>query len=113
MTDRDPFEEKVRTYQYDGRNQYRENDKSSRKSIRFRKAWVNRTYRRAVRQKLDPESSPEGVEDGVLRVARKRWRKYGDAPLAEVLESETEKSAARREALRRVRKSGRRGYRRW
>jgi hypothetical protein len=46
--DRDPTEEKILDYQRHRTNAYGENDKSSLKAIRFRKAWVNRSYRRGI-----------------------------------------------------------------
>lgn len=115
MRQRDPHEDKVRSYQHDQRNRYGENDKSSRKSIRFRKAWVNRTYRRAVRQQLDEGRAPETLEDEAESVRRKPWRKWRDEPLGQVIEERhgrrgvpdgTKASSARSEAIRRLRKSG-------
>jgi hypothetical protein len=47
---RSPQEKKILSYLKDGRNKYGENDKAARKAIPARKAWVNRTYRRTVRQ---------------------------------------------------------------
>lgn len=58
MVGKDPREDKIRSYQRDTRNIYGENDKSSRKNIRFRKAWVNRTYRRGVHEAIAPEGDP-------------------------------------------------------
>jgi hypothetical protein len=78
----DPEEEKVRDYIKQRRNAWGENDKSSRKSIRRRKASVNRSYRHAARQAVDAWHEPDDVTDAVLKVRRKEWKKFPDLPLA-------------------------------
>ena len=47
---RTPQDKKILSYLKDRRNSYGEHDKGSRKTIPARKAWVNRTYRHAVKQ---------------------------------------------------------------
>lgn len=114
-TDRDPREEKVLDYQKHRANTYGENDKSSRKAIRFRKAWVNRTYRRDVHQAL---ATSADLDEAATQVQRKRWSKRRDVSLAVDVEkhlatrdrkgiSETpDSSPARKEALKRLRRRG-------
>jgi hypothetical protein len=112
---RDPEREKIRDYTKQRRNLYGENDKSSRKAIRFRKAWVNRSYRRTVRQAIDVEWEPDLVTEAVQIVQRKDWKKSADEPLAAKVESRARPSDSnhpatsplRTEALKRLRKAGR------
>lgn len=82
---RSPQEKKIASYQKDGRNTYGENDKSSRRAVRFRKAWVNRTYRSAVNQELKGVDV-ERTTDAVAEVQRKKWKKHPDRPLGDVVE---------------------------
>jgi hypothetical protein len=67
----------------DCRNTYGEHDKSSRTSIRWRKSWVNRTYRRDVKQSLGEDS--DTIDDRVIRTERTEWRKSSDKPLGKIL----------------------------
>lgn len=79
-----PQEKKAHSLKKDCRNTYGENDKSSRKSIRFRKRWVNRTFRRESNQTID--SSPvEAVQDDVAEIQKKNWKKSPDSPLGQKL----------------------------
>ena len=86
-----PQEKKKLSYEKDCRNSYGENDKSSRKAIRRRKRWVNKTYRKATKQKLQaPISTDEELDaydlvDKVKEVRRKTWRKDPDMPLGEYI----------------------------
>jgi len=112
----DPREEKILDYLHESRNTYGENDKSSRKSIRFRKAWVNRTYRRGVDAALAAATDPDEIADNVRAVRRMDWKKGRDDPLGEVLAAKEARTAAagggppastspaRREAARRQRR---------
>ncbi len=77
----DPEEEKIRDYTKQRRNAWGENDKSSRKAIRLRKAWVNRSYRRAVRQAVDAVHEHDDVTDAAQKIRRKEWKKGADLPL--------------------------------
>jgi hypothetical protein len=79
--ERDPREEKVLDYQRQRTNAYGENDKSSRKSIRFRKAEVNRTYRRGVNTAI-ARSAIDQIDEDAVRVTRRAWKKLPDIPLA-------------------------------
>jgi hypothetical protein len=84
---RTPQEKKRLSYENDCRNQYGENDKSSRKAIHFRKHWVNKTYRSQVRQatnliKGTEENTDNDQTNQIDNVKRKSWKKYPDTPLA-------------------------------
>ena len=79
-----PQEKKKLSLERDCRNSYGENDKSSRKSIRFRKRWVNRTFRRETSQAIEAARIGE-VQEGVAKVQRKSWRKIADIPLGKKL----------------------------
>jgi hypothetical protein len=67
----------------DCRNTYGEHDKSSRTSIRWRKSWVNRTYRRDVKQVLGEDL--DTIDDRVIRTDRTEWKKSPDKPLGKIL----------------------------
>lgn len=86
---RSPQEDKILSYAKDGRNTYGENDKGSRVAIRFRKRWVNGTYRHQVHGALaDPARDPDEIAEAVGAVTRKRWRKAADTPLGRVVEGQ-------------------------
>ena len=88
-------EKKALSYAKDRRNDYGENDKSSRKNIRRNKRTPNRADRHRHHQLLVGATGPvaadtaERIEDRLL--ARKsmwfttRWRKWRDAPLADIV----------------------------
>jgi hypothetical protein len=95
---RSPQEKKALSYARDRRNDYGENDKASRKSIRRRKRDPNRSDRHRERQVLAGASGiavdPQVVEDAERALATKkskwytvRWRKWRDAPLADIIEN--------------------------
>jgi hypothetical protein len=70
----------------DCQNTYGENDKSSRTSIRWRKSWVNRTYRRDVNQSLGEATADfDGLTDRAKTIDRHSWQKCADMPLGEKL----------------------------
>lgn len=87
MTRRTPREKKQLSYDRDRRNNYGENDKSSRKSIRANKRYPNRANRHHDRQILEAavgavnDRLADAVEQGLHTKRRKRWRKWPDAPL--------------------------------
>jgi hypothetical protein len=94
---RDPQEKKALSYARDRRNDYGENDKSSRKNIRRNKRFPNRADRHRERQVLTAAAGSvvamEAAEQVEIRLlakksmwVTKRWRKWRDAPLAEVVE---------------------------
>ncbi len=89
---RTPQEKKLLSYAKDRRNDYGENDKSSRKAIKFRKAWVNQTYRRTIKQivKISVKTSDsefDNVNNSAKELRRKEWKKCPDKPLGEYIES--------------------------
>ncbi len=79
----DPTKEKEQSLKHDRRNTFGENDKSSRKSIRRRKQWVNKAYRRRVNQTL-ATSDVEVTEDSVAEIQRHDWKKDADEPLGDI-----------------------------
>ena len=95
MARRSPQEKKALSYAKDRRNDYGENDKSSRKNIRRNKRVPNRADRHRERQVLATAAGPvafEAAEEAEARLAAKksmwltkRWRKWRDAPLADTV----------------------------
>jgi hypothetical protein len=70
----------------DCQNTYGENDKSARTSIRWRKSWVNRTYRRNVNQSLGEATEDfDQLTDRAKAIDRHSWQKCADMPLGEKL----------------------------
>ena len=60
--------------------------RGSRKTIPARKAWVNRTYRHAVKQITRTEVDEiDELGSDVAAVRRKPWKKVPDRPLGEHL----------------------------
>jgi hypothetical protein len=90
-----PQEKKALSYAKDRRNDYGENDKSSRKNIRRNKRTPNRADRHRKHQLLKDAAgriiaeTAEQVEDRLVAKKSmwftKRWRKWQDAPLAEIV----------------------------
>ncbi|MEV0455247.1 hypothetical protein [Catellatospora methionotrophica] len=84
---RTPQEKKQLSYAKDRRNNYGENDKSSRTSIRSRKRTPNRANRLHAQQALHHAAGPvdeQRADDAEQRLHRKRprrWRKWPDLPL--------------------------------
>jgi hypothetical protein len=85
------------SYTRDRRNAFGGNDKSSRKTIRRNKRTPNRSDRHRERQVLAAATGPvvavEVAARAELRLLAKksmwmtkRWRKWRDAPLAEIVE---------------------------
>ncbi|MGI5182656.1 hypothetical protein ACQEVZ_41020 [Dactylosporangium sp. CA-152071] len=95
MARRSPQEKKALSYAKDRRNDYGENDKSSRKNIRRNKRHPNRADRHRSHQVLAAATGPasatasEAAETKLLAKKSmwltKRWRKDRDAPLADML----------------------------
>ena len=86
--EKSPPGKKILSYQRDGRNTYGENSKASRKGIRRRKAWVNRTFRRAERQRLGLTDAQDSSGDNPVDLVRREyWKKQPDIPLGEVLDA--------------------------
>jgi hypothetical protein len=104
MARRDPQEKKAISYAKDRRNDYGENDKGSRKSIRRNKRFPNRADRHRERQVLATAvglgvaaEAAEQAEVGLLAKKSmwmtKRWRKLRDAPLAEIVANKLRRRA--------------------
>lgn len=124
VKERDPAKKKLAAYLRDTSNSYGRNKKSGRRSVRKRKAHVNRSFRRQTHQALT-QADIEGREtqDAVEKVRRKFWRKVPDSTLAESLEFAWSGSARsktgiafraskiRREAMRKL--ARRYGYPEW
>lgn len=97
MARRSPQEKKALSYAKDRRNDYGENDKSSRKNLRRNKRIPNRADRHREHQVLSAAAGIAVVPDVVERAEAKllakksmwmtkRWRKWRDAPLGEIVE---------------------------
>lgn len=85
-----PQEKKKLSYEKDRRNDYGENNKSSRKAIKKRKSWVNQTYRRSIKQTIKTtvtlaDEEIENIDPKIKEVKRKDWKKIPDKPLGEYL----------------------------
>jgi hypothetical protein len=99
MGRKSPQEKKILSYEKDGRNSYGESDKGSRKRIRRRKAWVNRTMRHAVTQVLGPakHDKPDAIDSvDTTAIRRKPWKKGADVPLVHVVESSLQQRKRRK-----------------
>lgn len=113
---RSPQEDKQLSYAKDRRNNYGENDKSSRTSIWLRKRLVNRANRHHDRQVL---SSVAGIDDAddveqkVFAKRRKRWRKCPDLALGVHVESALMARQAHTPGQERIEASLRRLRRYW
>ncbi|WP_040806246.1 hypothetical protein [Nocardia concava] len=105
MVRKTPQEKKLLSYTKDRRNNYGENDKSSRKAIRQNKRLPNRADRRNSRQLMatatgpvDPEAS-ESAETTLRATrstfAKRGWRKDPDTPLADMVIQKLRRRAAR------------------
>jgi hypothetical protein len=87
MVRRSPQEKKRLSYARDGRNNYGENDKGSRSSIRTRKRALNSANRRRehlVLAEFRGAAVPREadlIEQGLHRRRPKSWRKSPDTPL--------------------------------
>ena len=79
-----PQEKKRLSYQHDRRDDYMESSKGSRRSIRWRKRWVNQTYRQSIKQILSVPIEKEytdEVENQLAETRRPCWKKRPHAPL--------------------------------
>lgn len=94
---RTPQDKKQLSYERARRNNYGENDKGSRKSIRRNKRYPNRSNRHRDRQVLDGASGPmdervpDVVEQTLYVKRRRRWRKWPDIPLGIRVEAALER----------------------
>ncbi|MCP4443509.1 MAG: hypothetical protein GY810_31785 [Aureispira sp.] len=86
-----PQEKKALSYEKDRRNAYGENDKASRKAIRFNKKYVNKSYRKEINNKLKTqmqefyEEDADSIEFDLLNVQKKHWVKYSDISLQDYI----------------------------
>jgi len=105
---RSPQEKRALSYTKDRRNDYGENDKSSRKNIRRNKRIPNRADRHRERQVMPSATGPveleiaEHAEHAETRLQAKksmwltkRWRKWRDAPLGDVVAFKLQRRAER------------------
>lgn len=111
-----PQENKIKDYEHHRRNAYGAHDKNSRNGIRKRKCWVNRAYRKSIRNLTNSnfEDAFE-LESAVNSTKRHGWKKYPDSLLIEDLDhkwSGSSRSVAkphngklRKEAIKRLKKS--------
>ncbi|HET8658382.1 MAG TPA: hypothetical protein VFM55_05210 [Micromonosporaceae bacterium] len=100
---RSPQEKKALSYAKDRRNDYGENDKASRVSIRRRKRDPNRADRHREHQVLASATGrvdrliAEDAERALVTKKSKwytvRWRKWRDAPLADFIENRLRRRA--------------------
>ncbi|UFS95218.1 hypothetical protein [Nocardia huaxiensis] len=92
-----PQQKKALSYARDRRNDYGENDKSSRRNIRRNKREPNRSDRHREHQVLSGATGTSADVDLAERVETElqreksrwmsmRWRKWRDAPLGETVE---------------------------
>jgi hypothetical protein len=89
MRRRTPQEKKALSYTRDGRNCYGECDKGSRRAIKLNKLKPRRAFRRNINQLLQSEIQSinkeqlDLVEDRILSIRRRNWKKFPDLPLGE------------------------------
>ncbi len=101
MRKRSPQEKKALSYVKDRRNTYAENDKNSRKSIRRNKRFPNRAERHREHQVMTAATGPvelDAAEEAETRLQAKkpkRWRKWPDTPLHEIVADQLRRRAAR------------------
>ncbi len=93
---RTPQEKKALSYAKDCRNCYGESDKGSRKSIRRNKTFPNRAFRKNVNDVLhaaigevDLEKA-ETIDVKAKQIKRRKWKKWSDRPLGEVVKGTVE-----------------------
>lgn len=103
MTKRTPQEKKKLSYERDRRTVYGNSPQAARKCIPIRKALRNRANRHQQNQQIsyqgptpDPDLADQ-LESLVHHRAPQQWKKYPDAPLAEVIASKSEDRAVMRE----------------
>lgn len=78
-----PQEKKRLSYQHDRRDDYMESSKGSRKRIRWRKRWVNQTYRQSIKHILNApirKEETDELENQIAETRRPFWKKRPHAP---------------------------------
>ena len=108
-----PQEKKIRDYSKQRKNDFAENNKSSRTAIRNKKRWLNRSYRRSVNNQLC--LSTDEIDDRVMNVKKHYWKKWPDSLIIETLNKKWSgssrsvrkpyESLLRNEAIKRIKKS--------
>ena len=84
-----PQEKKANSYAKDRRNDYGENDKSSRKNIPLSKARAQRAVRRTDKSKLRTDPLSDAIRENRPKPA---WKKCPDLPLGAELEFKSQTS---------------------
>lgn len=113
MTNRQtPQQKKVMDYVNHSKNSYGENNKSSRKAIKYRKAQVNRQFRREKSHLLNQYDDADELDAALQAQPRLNWQKAADVPLIEHLTKKTQPkskpmSEAQHQALLKLRKQAR------
>jgi hypothetical protein len=104
-----PQENKILDYVNQTKNCYGENDKSSRKSIKKRKSYINRSFRREESNILNEQIGDlEKLDLELSEQPRKKWKKCADESLIESLASDTKlESELQKEAIKRLKKMNR------
>ncbi|MGI8668496.1 MAG: hypothetical protein ACR2J3_01470 [Aridibacter sp.] len=96
MKRKTPQEKKALSYAKDRRNNYGENDKSSRKNIPLSKSLQKRAYRKNANQILQNVKGETDIEDleivenEVKSMKKGNWKKYPDVPLGEIVKQKLE-----------------------
>ncbi|MEU4103192.1 hypothetical protein [Streptomyces tanashiensis] len=99
MKRKTPQEKKRLSYVKDHRNNYGENDKSSRRNIRRNKQFPNSANRRRAQTTLaallgSPDDlRADAVEERMNGRRPKRWQKFPDAPLGAIVDSTLQRRA--------------------
>ncbi|MFJ5812264.1 hypothetical protein [Streptomyces sp. NPDC093093] len=99
MKRKTPQEKKRLSYVKDHRNNYGENDKSSRKNIRRNKRFPNSANRRHAQTALtvllgSPDDvRADAVEERMNGRRPKRWQKFPDAPLGATVDGALQRRA--------------------
>ena len=110
---RTPQEKKQLSYEHDQRNAYGESDKGSRKSIHFRKRWVNQTYRGKITKLLNrlgirpnplTDTDIEPIENQVRATRCANWKKSPDVPLGEFVAGQQQQRDLRQQYGRHYKK---------
>ncbi|MCX6215351.1 hypothetical protein [Spirosoma sp.] len=85
-----PQEKKRLSYQHDRRDDYGESKSSAAKSVRWRKRWVNQTYRQEIKHILNSPIDKEDtdqIENRIDEAKKPSWKKSSHAPLGLLLHS--------------------------
>ena len=106
-----PQENKIRDYVNQSNNSYGENDKSSRKAIRNRKAAVNRDYRREGSNIIrSGDKSWKSIDVELSAQQRIEWKKFADESLIEHISDYNRNELngeLQKEAIKRIKKTNR------